>query len=1026
MGDVQKIVGGIQYALEYLLGKPLQDTHVPNTIVLAFVLALALLLLIAVCAWCVAKLADLKEKIQQLMPRFSSEERRRAIRRRRFAEHIQIELQRLDNLENWQDFRFTELEAEVEASGRRSRFNLRANSLTGAEPRREKSLSKALRSVKERLILLEGEPGAGKSVALRHVARKLSRDASRHRHPDSIVPLYINLKEFNVAVDELDHAAVHDFVLQYVNRVNRHDVEEFLEDEFQKGLEAGSWLFLFDSFDEIPAVLSAVEPGDVVARFAEAISDFLSGMNRCKGVVATRFFRGPKTLSWPRFRILRLSHKRQRQLMRRADLARPLQETLYSSIHTASSDIRAMASNPMFLGLLCEHMRASGAFPQHSHSVFDSYFQRRLSRDQHRVEQRFGLNPQQLTETAETVAFVMTASRAIGLSPTREDLTAAMLVLGFALETDFSRRLDALEYLKLARSESDAAYGGGKSFTFAHRRFQEYFATLRVLRDASAVPIEKLLFDGRWRETAVVLLQTQPAHVTEGLLRSAQSALDSNFPATDVESNADLEWGPKLHILGILQDGFSGRSECLPAALRRRSAQIIFHAVEHGSLSDRKRAIEHAGIIPGDALENLIDSAFGSGSRWLQETAFLQLARLVSLSDRVRKHVIILLQRLLTNGQLARDHYLVRAQLQRLDERSALLPVLRLYLAIPKLDCVLHIAYFVAVDTLISVQPTVFAQIAALLVQAILILVSQRVLTTGLKPQTAYELRSLTAFMNFMCLVAFCVPSTRVAWTMCLLAIASFWAPLSIQAAALTRNLHPVVWILLPFVTIRASLRRVTLGSLGGFAALVGAVVLFWLSSDWLQRFIPRIIQLLALVTFGTLVTLLAVVCIAVAVRDCVRWVSTRRTIGSLEQPISSAALKQILARLDNFASRATVLAHVRLNQLLSPDSDSLGIVSRLATEADARFAAPSKPVATAEPRRRLQALRDCVDEIASTSLASREAGRLAFLDEVYQLREQIMSAAVAQRTDPPLPPRPTPPSRTQRHSTTAPASPAG
>src|SRR5205823_2039455 len=62
-------------------------------------------------------------------------------------------------------------------------------------------------------------------------------------------------------------------------------------------------------------------------------------------------------------------------------------------------------------------------------------------------------------------------------------------------------------------------------FTFAHRRFQEYFATCVVLRDPSRVTAKQLLSDGRWRETAVVMCQTQPISVLMPLIKQAERSL---------------------------------------------------------------------------------------------------------------------------------------------------------------------------------------------------------------------------------------------------------------------------------------------------------------------------------------------------------------------------------------------------------------------------------------------------------------------------------------------------------------------
>ncbi|WP_422769287.1 NACHT domain-containing protein [Plantactinospora sp. WMMC1484] len=194
---------------------------------------------------------------------------RRVRRRALFADHVESQLRRLDEREEWRDHRFARLEAEVEMEGRQQRIfpwlRRRRHVL-----RREKSLSRALQRSDERLVLLQGEPGSGKSVALRNAARALAAKAMRHPRLRSRIPLYVNLKEFRPTGDRLDAEVVRTFVLDQLNRANSRDVDQFLGDEFQTGMREGSWLFLFDSFDEIPDVLTAVEPDETVGRYADA------------------------------------------------------------------------------------------------------------------------------------------------------------------------------------------------------------------------------------------------------------------------------------------------------------------------------------------------------------------------------------------------------------------------------------------------------------------------------------------------------------------------------------------------------------------------------------------------------------------------------------------------------------------------------------------------------------------------------------------------------------------------------------
>ena len=442
--------------------------------------------------------------IEEFWPLFyNQEQRRHRLKRQRFADYIESEIRNLNSREEWKDYRFTELEAEIEAEGRRQGFTLIPfPQSTQRGLRREKSLSEALRLSNERLILVEGDPGSGKSVALRHVARKLAKKAIKSRSVKSIIPLYINLKKLERSSEEpIDRNLIESFVKKELNRINDRDIEKFLDNEFDIGVEQGTWLFLFDSFDELPEVLSSVEADEFTRSYAEAIDDFLGGFNQCRGIIASRQFRGPKHLGWPRFRILPLESRRVESLIHKAQLDRPIEKELISQLKNASQEIQEMTKNPMFLGILCENMGDGSPFPQNTHSIFESYLEKRLTRDQDRLKKRFNLEPSAVRTMAEKVAFCMSLDPNLGLSPTRAEIRNAMSNLEFRVPGNFDQFLNALEYLKLARSEDGTIAGDSPLFTFSHRRFQEYFGTCVVLRDLNRINPRQLLTDGRWRET---------------------------------------------------------------------------------------------------------------------------------------------------------------------------------------------------------------------------------------------------------------------------------------------------------------------------------------------------------------------------------------------------------------------------------------------------------------------------------------------------------------------------------------------
>src|SRR5436305_1869680 len=80
------------------------------------------------------------------------------------------------------------------------------------------------------------------------------------------------------------------------------------------------------------------------------------------------------------------------KLIRKSDLSRKSVDELIGQLDIARIEIFSMASNPLFLNLLCEHIKSGLAFPENAHAVFETYITNRLTRDQKRLKQRFELD----------------------------------------------------------------------------------------------------------------------------------------------------------------------------------------------------------------------------------------------------------------------------------------------------------------------------------------------------------------------------------------------------------------------------------------------------------------------------------------------------------------------------------------------------------------------------------------------------------------------------------------------------------
>jgi hypothetical protein len=489
-------------------------------------------------------------------------------------------------------------------------------------------------------------------------------------------------------------------------------VERFLEAELKRGMQEGTWVFLFDSFDELPEVLGTRESDVVLREYASAISDFLHGFNICRGVIASRAFRGPSMLPWPRFRILPLTPTRRLELIRKADLDPVVEQELIAHLGLSEPGMLLMATNPMFLGLLCEHIRVARTFPDSAHAVFETFVQSRFERDKERVARRFRVDPADVRPVAELAAFCMAADAGLGLSPSRTSLFTAMQRFDYRDSLPiYNVLLDSLEYMKLARTEPSAPESTNRAFTFAHRRFQEYFATCVVLREPSKVTAEQLLSDGRWRETAVVMCQTQPVDGLHDLLVRCderleaaaalmQTALcatqpqDSDLSAPDAPRNdGPFSWPTgALSLVEMLQDGFANRLSLLPTSLRANAGLVVQTGFDRGALFDKKWALDVAGAVPDSVLARILRSAFETNSQWLRDAAYQQVSRVPHLSDDIGHAIRSSLIQFANSGRLRRERLETAAYLSRLPAASTFLNSMRLLLWRGPIEALTHIA----------------------------------------------------------------------------------------------------------------------------------------------------------------------------------------------------------------------------------------------------------------------------------------------------------------------------------------------
>lgn len=582
---------------------------------------------------------------------------------------------------DWRDEYFTELEAEVEVEVARTPKRWRPFA-PPSDIRLEASLTSALLHCKDKLIYLEGDPGSGKSVSLRHIVRTWRLNAEAN-DPSGPVPLYLDLQRLRTNGGPIDRPLIESFVHRELRRLNHSDIEDFIERDFRPWCREGRLLFLFDSFDEIKDILGSTENDSIVDKYAAAIQDFAYTQNNCRVVVASRRFRGPKRAGWTHFLIRPLSEGRATEFVQRHVRDPALLNEIVGHLQLSTPEFRELAGNPLMLTLLCKHVNELRFFPRNAHEILSKFVQRRFQRDEYRINEKFGMTTDDLRLAAESIAMEISSDPTLGLRPTRRALSERVVRGSDPDASIFS----ALEMTRLVAIEPSAEDPGDDTIQFTHRRFQEFFASSYILQHPTIIEPRLLLTDYRWREACVTMFQHSSQEALETLMTDASElVLELKRSALPTAEEPDFSWPPKaIHVLDVLQSGFAYRID-VPNSLAEDIAWLVEQALIHGNILDQKWALEVAGTIPEDKLAGCIDFALVSGSRILRDAAFLQIHRISRATAELRKSLLKMLQEMATNGKLAEEKLGIELKLSKLPDSPNLISAARAFRALPWMD----------------------------------------------------------------------------------------------------------------------------------------------------------------------------------------------------------------------------------------------------------------------------------------------------------------------------------------------------
>lgn len=643
-------MAAINEFLELIDALELSGFPIPNWVI---EILLFLILLIAIIEIFKKFILYSQNTIKYIETRFYNLEIRQFVDiRNNFVNHLVYEVQKLNLKADWNDFLYTELEAEVEVDLSlnfemgfwKNPFVLlnyfwhTFKKFAGISPslKFQKNLIRAIMNSKSRSFLVIGDPGSGKTVSLRHLFLEMAKTCISSKNKSAIVPIYLNLKHLDLGFENVNADSIHNWVLEQLRSNQDRTIHEFLDNNFEQMLKNGCFFFLFDSFDEIPAVMDAQEEHKVVHQYAEALENFLHSQHKSCGLVSSRPYRAPKIFIGQKLTIRPLSIKRIKNAINKyMGQEISLANQLWQQLIQSREDLMHVAQNPFYLGLLARYAKDNKQLPDRHFDLFEHFVQTRANTDKERLR-CLGFIPTELIEQASILAFAMTQESG-GLEVNVDKIQELM--------NNFNKKwgrnsnkieplLHSLAYSKLGQI-TQGEPGKPNEFSFVHRRFHEYFCARFLKFNPDIAPFENLVNDDRWREVLVLLCEVLPGNHLAKIFDTAKPTLQLGINA----DSGTVEHKKAIETIRFLRDGFRSRIDDLPNDIRIMCADFIKKQFESKNLLNQKRALEGLSLVDKESVNSIIELALSNDSQWLKETAIKSCRILPSIPEPISKEI---------------------------------------------------------------------------------------------------------------------------------------------------------------------------------------------------------------------------------------------------------------------------------------------------------------------------------------------------------------------------------------------------
>lgn len=531
------------------------------------------------------------------------------------ADVLSENLKTIDRQTKWNSKSYTPLDAEVE---------------TIKNNRREKRIDDLLTAIKksrDRVFLVLGEPGSGKSVALRKLCQDMLYEVAKTRK----IPIYVNLKEWLPTHpwhedNPPEVRELYDFIEDNIKSRDIY-ISRFFNQKLNDGTsyfdrlhETGHLYFVLDSFDEIPAMLNEPENSALIKELSAIIYTFLKGSNpnKSQGILASRIFRQPTSHfdASTRFEIRSFSEEKIQQAFKNYGFND--QETI-RILFATHPNLIPVASNPFSATLIAEYYENNdGQFPANQSEMYENYILDTLKDCQSEIAKR-DLQMAEIITTTTEIAHKMFEQYGleVPLDQLRNDLPDGKI----------DQVVGILKFAKIGR----LGLGNENLFSFVHRRFAEYFAVKKLLSQDSLVDVSSIPNDSQLRDALVLYCEVADETKAKQI---------ANFCWSMIEDASTLQDSKVIHSLRFLTDAFRGRPHLLDDFRGQLGAFIVDQIDPKNNFLSVKLAVESTGILETPDIDKTVLKAFQLNIPPINETCLKSCRNLPKISENLEYNVI--------------------------------------------------------------------------------------------------------------------------------------------------------------------------------------------------------------------------------------------------------------------------------------------------------------------------------------------------------------------------------------------------